>query len=79
MASLKVLAARSVAARVTSEESLDKLEVPAILVRDLLVAHRDSWLRERDDTRKNHSIPSNNKNLLAETKTSTKMAKEKEN
>ena len=68
MASLKVLAARSVAARVTSEESLDKLEVPASLLRDLLVAHRDSWLLERDDTRKNHSIPSNSENLIAETK-----------
>ena len=68
MASLKVLAARSVAARVTSEESLDKLEVPASLLRDLLVAHRDSWLLERDDTRKNHSIPSNNENLIARTK-----------
>ena len=69
MASLKVLAARSVAARVTSEESLDKLEVPASQLRDLLVAHRDSWLLERDDTRKNHSSPSNNENLIAETKT----------
>ena len=57
MASLKVLAARSVAARVTSEESLEKLEVPASLLRDLLVAHRDSWLSERDVVKKNHPIP----------------------
>ena len=57
MASLKVLAARSVAARVTSEESLKKLEVPASLLRDLLVAHRDSWLAEREVVKKNHSIP----------------------
>ena len=57
MASLKVLAARSVAARVTSEESLKKLEVPASLLRDLLVAHRDSWLAEREVVKKNYSIP----------------------
>ena len=46
MESLKTLAARSVAARVTSEESLKKLEVPGGLIRDLLVAHGDPWKRE---------------------------------
>ena len=54
---LKVLAARSVASRVTSEESLKKLEVPASLLKDLLLAHRDSWLPERDVINNNQSIP----------------------
>ena len=44
--SLKSLAAISVATRVTSEESLKKLEIPAILMRDLLVAHEDPWKRK---------------------------------
>ena len=43
MESLKTLAARSVAARVTSEESLTKLELPRSLIRDLVVAHEDPW------------------------------------
>ena len=41
--SLKSLAAISVATRVTSEESLKKLEIPASLMRDLLEAHEDPW------------------------------------
>ena len=43
MESLKVLSARSVAARVTSKMSLKRLEVPQSLLGDLLVAHKDSW------------------------------------
>ena len=56
MESLKVLAARTVAARVTSEESLNKLEVPKSLLGDLLVAHQDPW-SWRNVTRKKSSIP----------------------
>ena len=44
--SLKSLAAISVATRVTSEESLKKLDVPKSLMRDLLVAHEDPWKRK---------------------------------
>ena len=43
MQSLKVLATRSVAARVTSEDSLD-LEVPTSLIEDIVTARRDSWM-----------------------------------
>ena len=43
MESLKALAARSVAARVTSKESLALLELPRSLVRDLVAAHKDPW------------------------------------
>ena len=46
MESLKALAARSVSARVTSEESLLKLEVPRTVIGDLLVAHENSWKRK---------------------------------
>ena len=41
--SLKALAARSVAARVTSEESLTMLELPRSLIKDLVTAHEDPW------------------------------------
>ena len=43
MQSLKVLATRSVAARVTSEDSLD-LEVPTSLIEDIVTARRDPWM-----------------------------------
>ena len=46
MDSLRALAARSVAARVTSEESLTELELPRSLFRDLKVAHEDLWKRD---------------------------------
>ena len=45
--SLKTLSARSVATRVTSEDSLTKLELPKSLFRDLVVAHEDLW-KKRD-------------------------------
>ena len=41
MESLKALTARSVATRVTSEESLTMLELPRSLIRDLVVAHEE--------------------------------------
>ena len=41
--SLKMLAAKSVAARVKSKESLKKLEVPRALIKNLLVARENSW------------------------------------
>ena len=47
MESLKALAARSVAARVTSKECLQRLEVPKSLFGDLLLAHEDSWRKLR--------------------------------
>ena len=43
MQSLKVLATRSVAARVTSEDSLD-LEVPTSLIGDIVTVRNDSWM-----------------------------------
>ena len=43
LSSLKALAARSSAARVTSEESLHNLELPRSLLRDLMDAHQDPW------------------------------------
>ena len=46
--SLKALAAHSIAARVTSEESLTKLELPRSLFQDLKVAHKDLWKRDVD-------------------------------
>ena len=45
--SLKALSARSVATRVTSEDSLTKLELPKSLFSDLVVAHKDLW-KNRD-------------------------------
>ena len=47
MESLKALAARSVAARITSKECLQRLEVPKSLFGDLLLAHEDSWRKLR--------------------------------
>ena len=43
MESLKVLATRSVAARVSSEDSAD-LEVPTSLIKDIISTRRDSWM-----------------------------------
>ena len=41
--SLNALAARSLAAKVTSEESFYNLELPRSLLGDLVVAHQDPW------------------------------------
>ena len=47
MYSLKELAGLSVAARVTTEKSLTKLELPRSLVSDLVFPHEDLW-KKRD-------------------------------
>ena len=47
MESLKVISARSVAARVTLKKSFEKLEVPRSLLGELLVAHEDPWRKLR--------------------------------
>ena len=66
MESLKVLAARSVVTRVTSEESLKKLEVPRSLLGDILVAQQDSWSRRKVISKASIPFDSRYKNGSAE-------------
>ena len=72
MESLKVLAARTVAARVSSEESLNNLEVPKSLLGDLLVAYQDHWSR-RKVIGKRSSIPFYSRKKNESAKKNTRM------